>query len=74
MKYELHYTRYPLVVTGYYNANWISDSQETKSISVYIFTLGGAVTSWKLTNKMCITLCTIELEFIALDKAREEVE
>ena len=45
MNYRLHYTRYTLVVEGYSNANWILDSQETKFISRYIFTLGGVVIS-----------------------------
>ena len=38
MSYGLHYTRYPPVVEGYFDANWISDSQETKSTSGYVFT------------------------------------
>ena len=29
------------MVEGYSDANWISDSQETKSTSGYILTLGG---------------------------------
>ena len=38
--YGLHYTRYPAVLEGYSDANWISDSNDTKSTSGYVFTLG----------------------------------
>ena len=45
--YGLHYTRYLAVLEGYSDANWISDSNDTKSTSGYVFTLGGAAVSWK---------------------------
>ncbi|KAL0283992.1 UNVERIFIED_CONTAM: Retrovirus-related Pol polyprotein from transposon TNT 1-94 [Sesamum angustifolium] len=38
--YRLHYTRYPAVLEGYSDANWISDSKDTKSTSGYVFTIG----------------------------------
>ncbi|KAK4389523.1 Retrovirus-related Pol polyprotein from transposon TNT 1-94 [Sesamum angolense] len=38
--YGLHYTRYPAVLEGYGDANWISDSKDTKSTSGYVFTIG----------------------------------
>ena len=37
--YGLCYTRYPTVLEGYCNANWISDMKDFKSTSGYIFTL-----------------------------------
>ena len=43
--YGLHYTKYPPVLEGYSDANWISDNTETKSTSGYVFTLGGAAIS-----------------------------
>ncbi|KAL0288543.1 UNVERIFIED_CONTAM: Retrovirus-related Pol polyprotein from transposon TNT 1-94 [Sesamum calycinum] len=71
--YGLHYTRYPAVLEGYSDANWISDSKDTKSTSGYVFTIGGAV-SWKSSKQTCIARSTMESEFIALDKAGEEAE
>lgn len=42
--YSLHYTKYPSVVEGYSDANWITGSNDTKSTSGYVFTLGnGAI-------------------------------
>ncbi|CAL2262923.1 unnamed protein product [Prunus armeniaca] len=72
--YELHYTRYPPVLEGYSDANWISDSTKTKSTSGYVFTLGGAVVFWKSSKQTCIARSTMESDFVALDKAAEEAE
>lgn len=71
---SLHYSKYPAVLEGYSDANWISDSDESKSTSGYIFTLGGAAISWKSSKQTCIARSTMEAEFIALDKAGEEAE
>lgn len=73
-KYALHYGRYPAVLEGYSDANWISDSNQSKSTSGYIFTLGGAAVSWKSTKQTINTRSTMEAEFVALDKAGEEAE
>ena len=45
MNYVLHYTGYPLVLEGYSDANWISDADEMKATSRYVFTLGGGAVS-----------------------------
>jgi hypothetical protein len=37
MNYGIEYSGFPDVLEGYNDANWISDSYETKSISGYIF-------------------------------------
>ncbi|KAF5936768.1 hypothetical protein HYC85_024274 [Camellia sinensis] len=70
----LHYTRYPAVLEGYCDANWISDTRDSKSTSGYVITLGGAAVSWKSSKQTCIARSTMESEFIALDKAEEEAE
>ena len=48
-------TRYPVVLEGYSDANWISDTKDTKSTSGYVFTIGGAAVSWK-SSKTSLTL------------------
>ncbi|OMO62209.1 Zinc finger, CCHC-type [Corchorus capsularis] len=72
--YGLHYTRYPAVLEAYSDANWISDIKDTKSTSGYVFTLAGAVVSWKSSKQTVIARSTMESEFIALDKYGEEAE
>ena len=74
LNYGLHYTRYPAVLEGYSDANWISDTKDTKSMSGYVFTLGGVAVSWKFSKQTCIARSTMESEFIALDKAGEEAK
>lgn len=41
MKYGIEYSGFPTILGGYSNANWISDSNETKSTNGYVFTFGG---------------------------------
>ncbi|KAL0416779.1 UNVERIFIED_CONTAM: Secreted RxLR effector protein [Sesamum latifolium] len=48
----LHYTRYPAVLEGYSDANWISDSKDTKSTSGDVFTIGGGAVSWKSSKQL----------------------
>jgi hypothetical protein len=47
VSYGVHYSGYPRVLEGYIDSNWISDADETKATSGYVFTLGGGVVSWK---------------------------
>ncbi|XP_075074507.1 secreted RxLR effector protein 161-like [Nicotiana tabacum] len=72
--YALHYNKYPTVIEGYSDANWITGSTETKSTNGYVFTVGGGVVSWKSSKQTCIARSTMESELIALDKASEEAE
>ncbi|XP_070022268.1 secreted RxLR effector protein 161-like [Nicotiana sylvestris] len=72
--YALHYNKYPAVIEGYSDANWITDSTETKSTSGYVLTVGGGAVSWKSSKQTCIARSTMESEFIVLDKVGEEAE
>ncbi|KAL6204788.1 hypothetical protein ACLB2K_022055 [Fragaria x ananassa] len=74
INYGLHYTKYPPVLEGFCDANWISCNSESKSTSGYVFTLGGAAVSWKSSKQTVNTRSTMEAEFVALDKAAEEAE
>ncbi|CAM8900049.1 unnamed protein product [Rhodiola kirilowii] len=53
--YGSHYTKYPKVIEGYTDASWISDIQDSKATSGYVFTLGGATVSWKSSKQTLIT-------------------
>ena len=72
--YGLHYSKYPAVLKRYCDANWISDTKDSKSTSGYLFTLSGGAVSWKSSKKTCIARSTMEYEFIALDKVGEETK
>ncbi|XP_075494778.1 secreted RxLR effector protein 161-like [Primulina tabacum] len=56
----LHYTRYPAVIEGYSDANWISDMRCSNCV--------------KYSKQTVIARSTMESEFIALDKCGEEAE
>ena len=43
--YGLHYTRYPTVLEGYSDANWISDIKDSTPTNGYVFILVGAAVS-----------------------------
>ncbi|XP_070014962.1 secreted RxLR effector protein 161-like [Nicotiana sylvestris] len=72
--YALHYNKYPSVIEGYSDANWIIRSSEVKSTSGYVFIVEGGSVFWKSSKQTCITCSTMKSEFIALDKVGEEVE
>ena len=74
MNYGILYSGFPVVLEGYSDANWISDSDEIKSTSGYVFTLGGGVVAWKSSKQTLIASSTMESEFIALESAGKEAE
>jgi hypothetical protein len=45
MDYGIHYSRYPAVLEGYNDANWIFALDEFYAMSGYVFTLGDAAIS-----------------------------
>jgi hypothetical protein len=62
MNYDIHYSGDPKVLEGYSDANWISDADELKATSGYVFTLGGGTISWKFCKKTILTWSTMEIE------------
>jgi hypothetical protein len=74
MSYGIHFTRYPRVLEGYCDANWISDVDELYATSGYAFLLGGDVVSLKSCKQTVLTKSTIEAELTALDTAGAEAE
>jgi hypothetical protein len=41
-----YYSRYPAVLEGYSDANWVTSMSDNKLASSWIFTLGGGAISW----------------------------
>lgn len=70
----LHYGKFPVVLEGYTDASWISSVGDYKSTTGWIFTLAGGAISWKSKKQTCITLSTMESEFVALASAGQEEE
>ena len=74
INYGLCYSGFPSVLEGFSDANWISDLDEMKSTSEYVFIFGGSAISWKSAKQTCITRSTMEAEFITLENASSEVK
>ena len=72
--FGLSYWGYPTILSGYYDANWISDTDEVKSTSEYMFTLVERVVSWKLFKLTCIVRFIIESKLVALEKGGSEAK
>ncbi|GJW43937.1 zinc finger, CCHC-type containing protein [Tanacetum coccineum] len=72
MDYRLTYTGYPLVLEGYIDASWISNTEDNSSTSGWVFLLGGGAISWASKKQICITGSTMESEFVALAAAGKE--
>jgi hypothetical protein len=72
--YGLHYTGYPAILEGYIDSNGISDADEIKATSGYIFTIGEAAVSWRSHKQTILTKSTMEVELVALESATTEAE
>jgi len=74
MDYYIHYTSFSPVLEDYSDANWITDSQETKSTSGCVFTLAGGAFSWKYAKQTIISRSTMKAGLIALNAVCIEAE
>ena len=70
----MYFNKFPIVLEGFCDANWVSDNDEVSSTSGYVFTLGRGAISWKSAKQTCIARSTMESEFIALELAGQEAE
>nr|GEY25832.1 zinc finger, CCHC-type [Tanacetum cinerariifolium] len=58
-----------LILEGYTDVIWISNTEDSSSTSDWVFLLGRGVISWVSKKQTCITGSTIESEFAALAAA-----
>jgi len=72
--YTIEYSGFPTVLKGYNDANWIFDSNDTKSTNGYVFTLGGDAITWRSSRQTIITRSTMESGFVALEMVSSEAE
>ena len=61
-----------LISIGYTNSDFQSDLDFRKSISGYVFTLGGGAISWRSVKQSCIADSTMEAEYVAACEAAKE--
>ena len=61
-----------LVVTGYTDASFQTDKDDSKSQSGYVFTMNGGAVSWKSSKQETVTDSTTEAKYIAASEAAKE--
>ncbi|CAI7881686.1 unnamed protein product [Closterium sp. NIES-54] len=61
-----------LTLVGYADADDAGDRESRTSTSGYVFVLGGATVSWASQRIKCVTLSSIESEYIAATEAGKE--
>nr|GEU59955.1 zinc finger, CCHC-type [Tanacetum cinerariifolium] len=71
---RLVYSGYPLVLEGYTDASWMSNTEDNSSTSGWVFLLGGGAISWAFKKQTCITSLTMESKFVALAATGKEAE
>uniref|UniRef100_A0A3Q7IZ38 Reverse transcriptase Ty1/copia-type domain-containing protein n=1 Tax=Solanum lycopersicum TaxID=4081 RepID=A0A3Q7IZ38_SOLLC len=60
------------LVTGYSDSDYAGDVDTRRSMTGYVFNLGGSIISWKTTLQPTVTLSTTEAEYMALTKDAKE--
>ena len=62
----------PRLITEYSDSDYAGDVDSRRSMTGYVFTLGGSVVSWKATLQSTVTLSTTEAKYMALTEAAKE--
>nr|GEV83274.1 zinc finger, CCHC-type [Tanacetum cinerariifolium] len=74
MNYGLYYVGFSLVIKGYSDAIWITNSEDHTSTTGWVFLLGGGAISWASKKQTCMTDSTMESEIVAFAAAGKEAE
>ena len=61
-----------MILIGYTDLEFQSNLDFRKSISGYVFTLGGGAISWRSTKKSCIADSTMEAEYVVACEIAKE--
>ena len=70
---HLAYRRSNLILQVFSDADLGGDLECRKSITGYIFTLGGTTISWKFKLQGTVSLSTTEIEYVAISEATKEM-
>ncbi|KAG8498844.1 hypothetical protein CXB51_005680 [Gossypium anomalum] len=66
------YMANPDGVIGYVDADFAGDLDRRRSLTCYVFTIGGCAISWKATLQTTVALSTTEAEYMAITEACKE--
>ena len=62
-----------VTLQGFVDANLCGDVDSSKSTSRYIYTIGGTTLSWMSRFQKCVSLSSIEVEYVAIAEAGKEM-
>ena len=57
---------------GYSDADWGNDCNDSRSVTGYLFQIGGIAVTWRSQKQSCVALSTAEAEYMALSSAAQE--
>ena len=60
------------VVYGYSDSDWGSDSDDRRSVTGYVFLLGGGAVSWQARKQTTVALSSVEAEYMAATQSAKE--
>ena len=66
------FTSLSLPLHGYSDSDWGSDSDDRRSVTGYVFMLGGAAVSWQARKQTTVALSSVEAEYMAATQATKE--
>ena len=72
MDYELCYRGRSLHLEGYSDADWAGDLDERHSTSGYAYLLNNGAISWSSKKQTCVSLSSMEAEYVACAAAVQE--
>ena len=59
-------------IVGYMDSDFAGDLDKRRSLTSYVFTVGGRAVSWKASLKATVALFTTEAEYMAISEACKE--
>ena len=68
----MEFERNDSVLSGYVDSDFTGDLDRRRSLTGYIFSIGGCAVSWKATLQPTVALSTTEAEFMAATEAVKE--
>lgn len=70
LHYKQHDSAMPLV--GYVDADWASDAEDRKSITVFAFSVFGNFVSWSSKKQTTVAVSSSEAEYVVLSSSVSE--
>lgn len=69
IKHRLHYKCDEPSIKIWSDADWAGDTDDKHSFTGTVITIGGNSVDWKASKQKCITMSTMEAEYVALSNA-----